>query len=171
MIEIQPVNQNSAAELSELCSTSFAEAYQGVNSKSDIKEYCEKNYSLATIKANLSNPNVKYVAAHRQSKPVGFFMLQNQGFPIVLDGNVVELKQIYVLASEFGTGLGKQLLEEVIRCARKQNKNWIWLSVSDLNTRAQSFYHKYGFESIGAAPVLEVGGGHLTATLMVLEVL
>ena len=171
MVDIHQVSENSAVELSRLCSTSFAEAYQGVNSAADIKAYCEKSYALEKIKANLGNPDVIYTMAYREKKAVGFSMIQNQVCPITLNGNAVELKQIYVLASEFGTGLGKQLLDEVIRCAREQNKNWIWLSVSDLNTGAQSFYRKHGFESVGAAPILEVGSARLHATVMKLEVL
>jgi len=166
MIEIRQVNQISEAELSELGATSFTDAYQGVNSEADINAYCEKNYSLAKIKANLSNPDVIYMAAYRENMAVGFFLIQKQDCPVTLDGNIVELKQIYVLASEFGTGLGKRLLDEVIRCARQLNKKWVWLSVSDLNTRAQSFYRKYGFEPFGSAPVLKVGNDRLPATVM-----
>ena len=170
MIEIHQVDVNSAAELAELCATSFADAYQGVNSEADIKAYCEKNYSTQTIKANLSNPGVTYKVSYREGKAVGFFMIQNQVCPVKLDDNVVELKQIYVLASEFGTGLGKQLLDEVVRCARHLDKKWVWLSVSDLNTRAQSFYLKHGFELVGAAPVLEVGNDRLPATVMAFKI-
>ena len=170
MIDIRQVNENSAAELSNLCTTSFADAYQGVNSEADIKAYCEKNYSMTKVKANLSNPDVIYKVSYREETAVGFFMIQNQICPVTLDDNAIELKQIYVLASEFGTGLGKQLLDEVIRCARQLNKKWIWLSVSDLNTRAKSFYHKHGFEPIGAAPILEVGNDRLPATVMAFEV-
>lgn len=171
MIDIRQANEYSAAELSELCATSFAEAYQGVNSEADIEAYCENNYSIATIKANLSNPDVIYLVAFRGSKAVGFILIQNKDCPITLDGNAVELKQIYVLSNEYGTGLGKQLLGEAIRRAQRLNSKWIWLSVSDLNVRAQSFYRKHGFKSLGAAPVLEVGNDRLPATVMILEVL
>ena len=169
MISIRQVDANSAAELSDLCATSFAEAYQGVNSEEDIKAYCAKNYSIPTIEANLSNPNVVYIVAYKESKAVGFFMVQNQTCPITLDGDAIELKQIYVLASEFGTGLGKQLLNEAFRRARQLNKKWIWLSVSDLNMRAHSFYRKHGFQSLGAAPILEVGSERLPATVMAIK--
>lgn len=125
MIDIRQVSEISTTELSELCASSFADAYQGVNSAADINEYCEKNYSIETIKTNLSNPNVIYKVAYRENKAVGFFMIQSQDCPNELDGNGVELKQIYVLASEFGTGLGKQLLAEAIECALKKNNKWI----------------------------------------------
>ena len=89
--------------------------------------------------------------------------------PAMVDGEAIELKQIYVLASEFGTGLGKRLLDEVFRCARRKKKSWVWLSVSDLNTRARSFYRKNGFRALGAAPVLEVGSDRLPATVMAIK--
>ncbi|MEM7562302.1 MAG: GNAT family N-acetyltransferase [Pseudomonadota bacterium] len=169
MIDIRQVDESLARELSELCANSFAGAYHGVNSQADIEAYCEKNYSIAKVKANLSNPDVLYKVSYRDSKAVGFFMVQNQQCPKELDGNVLELKQIYVLASEFGTGLGKQLLDAVIHYANQQHKKWIWLSVSDLNARAQSFYLKHGFEKMGTAPLLEVGSDRLPATLMALR--
>jgi ribosomal protein S18 acetylase RimI-like enzyme len=108
--------------------------------------------------------------AYRRDKAVGFFMIQSQVCPIPIDGNAIELKQIYVLESEFGTGLGKQLLNEVIKSVHRADKKWIWLSVSDLNLRAQSFYLKHGFKALGAAPTLEVGNDRLAATIMAREV-
>jgi ribosomal protein S18 acetylase RimI-like enzyme len=167
-IEIHQVGKSSAIELSELCATTFADAYHDVDSAADIKAYCETNYAIEKVKTNLSNPDVIYKIAYRENKAVGFFMIQNQDCPNELDGNAVELKQIYVMAGEFGSGLGKQLLDEAIQCATKKNK-WLWLSVSNKNTRAQAFYLKHGFESFGAAPVLEVGNGRLPATVMKLE--
>jgi len=169
MTSFRRADANSAAELSDLCATSFAQAYRGVNSEQNIEAYCEKNYSIPAIEANLANPDVIYMMAYDDSKAVGFFMTQTQACPIPLDGNAVELKQIYVLASEFGTGLGKQLLDEALLGARKLRTNWVWLSVSDLNTRAQSFYLKHGFEKLGAAPILEVGKDRLPATVMAIK--
>lgn len=170
MIEIRQVDVSSATELSELCKTSFFDAYKDVHSTEDISAYCEKNYSIPKIIANLSDPDVTYKMSYREGLAVGFLMLQNQVCPVKLDGNVVELKQIYVRASEFGTGLGEQLLTEVLRHARHYNKKWIWLCVSDLNTRAQSFYLKHGFKPVGVAPVLEVGNDRLPASVMTFKI-
>lgn len=169
MVTIRQVRESSAAELSELCTTSFVDAYRGVNSDVNLSTYCEKNYSKAVIEANLINPKLFYKVAYRDNKAIGFFMLHHQKCPIVLDENSIELKQIYVLAREYGTGLGKRLLDEVVRCAHQHNRNCIWLSVSDLNVRAISFYTKHGFEPIGAAATLEVGDDRLLATVMVLK--
>ena len=168
--DILGVDLPYANELSELCATSFAEAYKGVNSEADIQAYCKRHYSIAVIKSNLSNPDMTYRVAFRKGKAVGFFLVKNQSCPLTLDGGAVELKQIYVLASEFGTGLGKQLLHDAIRHVHDAGKAWIWLSVSDLNHRASAFYLKHGFSALGVAPQLEVGDDCLPATIMAREV-
>ena len=166
MIDIGQVDPSSAAELSKLCTITSADAYRGVNSDDDIKAYCERNYSAATIAANLSNPDVIYKVAYRECKAVGFLMIHDHDCPTPLDGKALELRQVYVLASEFGGGIGKLLLDEVVQCARHLQKDWVWLCVSDVNKRAISFYEKNGFEVFGTAPALEVGSRRLSASVM-----
>lgn len=170
MIDIRQVDEDAVEELAELCSASFVDAYREVHSELDINTYCEKHYATSVISVNLSSPEIIYRVAYRDGNAVGYYMLQTQVCPDYLTGEMVELKQIYMLASEYGTGLGTQLLYEVIRNAQQLNKQWLWLCVSDLNTRAQRFYMKHGFSPLGVAPVLKVGEERLSATVMALEI-
>lgn len=78
----------------------------------------------------------------------------------------MELKQIYILAHHYGTGLGRQLYNDAIKRAQGMGKTWLWLSVSDINDRAKSFYAKLGFEAVGAGPTFEVGTDRLTSTTL-----
>ena len=83
-----------------------------------------------------------------------------------LDGESSELKQIYILSSEYGTGLGKFLFESASEVARNAGRKWLWLSVSDINYRAQAFYKKLDFQSIGPGSAFEVGTDQLSSTIM-----
>ncbi len=166
MLEIHDAGSESAAELSALCARSFAEAYRGMIGERDIAAYCEKHYSRAAIEAALADPDVIYTLAYRDGEAVGFARIQPRACPEIPDPGGIELKQIYLLASEFGQGTGKRLLGAVFHRARKLNFNLIWLSVADSNSRARSFYRKNGFEALAAAPKLEVGSERLPATLM-----
>jgi GNAT superfamily N-acetyltransferase len=56
----------------------------------------------------------------------------------------LELYAIYVLASQFGTGLGHRLIEAAIADAPA----YLW--VFEANPRAQTFYAKHGFEPDGS---------------------
>lgn len=56
----------------------------------------------------------------------------------------LELYAIYVLASQFGTGLGHRLIEAAIA----DEPAYLW--VFEANARAQAFYAKHGFEPDGS---------------------
>jgi hypothetical protein len=80
----------------------------------------------------------------RGAAATGHTTVKNHPCPVALDGASAELKQLYVLPSEFGT----------------------WLAVADSNTRAQAFYRKHGFAPVGAGPTFEVGAESVSSTLM-----
>jgi ribosomal protein S18 acetylase RimI-like enzyme len=86
------------------------------------------------------------------------------------DGKSSELKQIYVLASEYGTGLGRSLYEHAIDTVRAAGSAWVWLNVSDINYRAQAFYSKLGFQKLGVGPVFQVGSERLASSLLARKV-
>lgn len=93
-------------------------------------------------------------------------MIKDNACPAALEGKSVELKQIYVLESGYGQGLGKLLFKDAMKAARGLNAHWLWLSVSDINHRAQAFYKKLGFEVAGTGPTFNVGSDRLTSTVM-----
>jgi diamine N-acetyltransferase len=57
-------------------------------------------------------------------------------------GDKVEIETLYVLPRLHGAGLGKQLLEQVLKSPHKN----FWLSTWELNHKAIGFYKKFGFE-------------------------
>ncbi|MEM7707820.1 MAG: GNAT family N-acetyltransferase [Pseudomonadota bacterium] len=170
MTEICEVDTNAAVELATLCIESFAEAYRGVHSDASIKTYCDEHYAVEKVRAQLADPAIAYRVAYRDDRAVGFLMTREGACPIALLGGSLELKQIYVRASEFGAGLGPRLLTESLRQASVLGKKWLWLSVSDLNARAQAFYEKHNFEAVGTGPLFQVGEDQLSSTLMAREV-
>lgn len=61
----------------------------------------------------------------------------------------MEISRIYVVNTAISTGIGKALMEECIQVAIQKNKEVIWLGVWEHNTRAISFYKKFGFIQFG----------------------
>ena len=61
------------------------------------------------------------------------------------DRAVMELKQLYLRGSHFGTGVADILMEWAIDTARSLNMDDVVLSVYSDNPRAQRFYQRYGF--------------------------
>lgn len=101
---------------------------------------------------------------------MGFYLVKHHACPIALEGRSSELKQIYTLSSEYGSGVGKLLFEDCVQRIRENQASWVWLAVSNINYRAQAFYLKLGFEAIGDGPTLSVGADQLTSTIMKLNI-
>ncbi len=156
--------------MSELRSPTFEEAYRDGHSSDDILTYCQSNYSLREVITTLQDDRVVCKLAYKKGVPVGFFLLKHHNCPILLKEDSSELKQIYVLSSEYGGGMGRLLFDDAITCTNNANSSWIWLLVPDSNQRAQSFYRKRKFESIGIGPELIVGTDRLPSTIMALKV-
>lgn len=171
MIELRRVDPGFSPRLVELWATTFEQAYGEEHSDENIRTYCTVNYTSDAAETVLSDPKVVCKVAFDSRTALGFYLIKHDACPMPLNGGSSELKQIYILASEYGSGVGKLLFEDALDCVRSAERSWIWLSVSDRNLRAQSFYRKQDFISLGKGPVFEVGTDRLSSTIMGRELL
>lgn len=165
-LELRDAGPDFAADLVELWTLTFREAYASAHSDDDIRAYCATNFTRDAARAALSDERTLCRIAVADGAPVGFFIVVHRACPAPLDGTSSELKQIYVRASVYGSGVGRALLGDAIERVRARQRSWIWLAVSDRNARAQAFYRRQSFAPVGAGPVLVVGADRLTSTLM-----
>ncbi|MEO1148862.1 MAG: GNAT family N-acetyltransferase [Cyanobacteria bacterium J06638_22] len=170
MYAFRKVGVESADVLIKLWTETFAQAYHDIHSLENIRAYCAQNYSAGDATAMLSSDQVDCIIAYREEVPVGYYLLKYQPCPMQLDGASSELKQIYILASEYGTGLGRALAEHAFGIARRAGSKWIWLCVSNANYRAQKFYKRLNFEPVAPGPILVVGTDKLSSTIMALRI-
>ena len=166
MNQISNVGLEFANDLVHLWTATFNQAYADVHGRENIQAYCSENFTLDQAKAALSDDGTVCSVYFRDGKPTGFCLLKHDACPLFLEGGSSEIKQIYVLANEYGSGAGQSLLRHACDVVHSAGHRWIWLSVSDLNYRAQSFYKKNGFVPIGSGPIFEVGSERLKSTIM-----
>lgn len=160
------VDVKAADTLAKLWVETFTQAYTDVHTPENIHAYCAANFSTAHAHTELSDPKTECVIANNHGTPVGFTLLKHHACPVELKGLSSELKQIYILADQYGAGLGKTLYNAALDSLRTQNRKWVWLYVSDINHRAKAFYQKLGFEDMGTGPIFEVGTDRLSSTLL-----
>ncbi|MEO1210671.1 MAG: GNAT family N-acetyltransferase [Cyanobacteria bacterium J06638_20] len=170
MYALRKVGVESADILVNLWAETFTQAYSDIHSLENIRAYCDQNYSAEDATTILSSDQFDCIIAYREEVPVGYYLLKYQPCPTQLDGASSELKQIYILASEYGTGLGRMLAEHAFDIARKADSQWIWLCVANFNYRAQKFYKKLNFEPVAPGPILVVGTNELSSTIMTLRI-
>jgi ribosomal protein S18 acetylase RimI-like enzyme len=63
--------------------------------------------------------------------------------------NPVELVRLYVSREWLGRGIGEQLMRACIDVARQLGHETLWLGVWEHNGRAQAFYRKWDFRTVG----------------------
>ena len=170
MYAFRKVGPESVDILVYLWSETFTQAYRNVHSPENIRAYCAKHYSPKDAAAMLSDGQFDCTIASRENAPVGYYILKYRQCPAQLEGTACELKQIYILSSEYGNGLGRMLFEHACDVARQGSYQWIWLCVADTNDRAQRFYKKLHFEPIAPGPMLVVGTDRLSSTIMTLRI-
>jgi len=169
MLDISILAKEDAPLLSEIQSKTFKQAYSDVHSTADIDQYCASNFSIAKALALLDSGQHLCKSIARHGEVVGFYTVNFQDSPVRLSGASAELKQIYVLANNYGLGIGKRLLDDVLMETKERRYQWLWLAVSDLNVRARSFYRKLGFEEVGTGPIFEVGNDRLSSSILARE--
>jgi GNAT superfamily N-acetyltransferase len=102
------------------------------------------------IDPDLADPAAVYAAvwvAVFDRDVVGSIALRDLG------ANTLELKRMYLRASQRGRGLGRQLLETALGWARENGAVLIRLDTSERMETAQRLYETYGFERVpGEAP-------------------
>ncbi len=166
-MELKKVDVSFANQLVDLWVSTFYQAYSDKHTMENMKSYTDRVYTLGAAKDVLRSDVQDCIVAFEDEKEVGFYLNKYCPCPVMdKDEKSVELKQIYILPDQFGTGLGKTLLEHAYETARKADAKNIWLVVVDINERARLFYLKQGFVEIGEGPILEIGSDHLTSKYM-----
>lgn len=139
-----PVKQD-AAELAALHVRTWQEAY-GYLLPADFftQEYSNGRRALWDRLLADEDPALRRVVAERDGQIVGFALA---GAPLPAEGQEhvreLQLYSLYVLASEYGRGVGRELLEAVLG----SEPAMLW--VANQNPRAIAFYRKHGFELDG----------------------
>jgi diamine N-acetyltransferase len=143
---------SDAAALSELGRTTFVDTFAHLYSPENLSLFLKETYSEAQVAAEIINPLRRIYVAEKNSQMVGYCKLSLE---ISLadaaaewqDG--IEIKQLYVLSSQFGAGTSTALMNWALDQAVHLNAPSMILSVWTENYRAQRFYQRFGFAAIG----------------------
>jgi len=94
---------------------------------------------------NLSDSNVYYLVAEKDSTIVGFISLHVQHI-LHHSKPTCELQELNIVPELRGFGVGSQLMKEAERIARSLNLEEIELTTRIYREKTQDFYRKLGYE-------------------------
>jgi len=139
-----------AALLSELGARTFSETFAADNTSEDMATYIATSFNVARQTAELDDPASIFLIAEVDGHAAGYAKLHNGEPETCVEGpNPVELVRLYVLRDWLGRGIGEQLMRACLDEARQAGHETIWLGVWERNGRAQAFYRKWNFRTIG----------------------
>lgn len=139
-----------AGLLSELGARTFSETFAVDNTPEDLAAYVEASFSVAQQTAELEDPGSTFLIAEVDGRAAGYAKLHDGAPENGVEGaNPVELVRLYVSREWLGRGMGEQLMRACIDEARHAGHETIWLGVWERNERAQAFYRKWNFRTVG----------------------
>lgn len=141
---------DDAALLSELGARTFSDTFAVDNTPEDLAAYLAANFNVAQQTAELEDPGSTFLIAEVDGRAAGYAKLHDgEADQSVAGANPVELVRLYVSREWLGRGIGEQLMRACINAAQQAGHEILWLGVWEHNARAQAFYRKWNFRTVG----------------------
>ena len=99
-------------------------------------------WSPEVLKSEITGENKRYIVAKLENKIIGFC-------GIMINFDEIEIMNIVVKKSYRGKGIGKALLNEIIKKSQDVNCKNIFLEVNEKNIPAIKMYESAGFKQVG----------------------
>ena len=149
-VQIRRATRADANLLAELGARTFKETFAADNTVEDMSAYVASHFYVEQQTAELDHPSSTFFIAEVDGVPAGYAKLHAGEPPDgIEDTNSIELVRLYAAQEWHGRGVGQELMRECLDEARKLGYQTIWLGVWERNARAQSFYKKWDFRSVG----------------------
>ncbi|PTD17651.1 GNAT family N-acetyltransferase [Sphingomonas fennica] len=151
---IRPAHAGDAAALSDLAVTTFFETFvEGFGipyPPADRDAYVAEKLAPAIFAARIADADHGVWVAEQGGVAIGFAVAGPCGLPHAdVAAGDMELKQLYLLRSAQGLGLGGRMLETALGWMEARQPAAIWIGVWSGNLKAQRLYTALGFEKAG----------------------
>ena len=104
-----------------------------------------KNNDNDSYKQALHQPNFWFLVAEIDHTLIGFITFSKR-WVVRYPKPIVEVEEFYVSPSSRRQGIGTQLMNEVIKTAKQENCQYIFLASSKDRLPAHKFYHTFKFD-------------------------
>ncbi len=139
-----------AAKLELLGQATFLTAFAYDHPGDALVTHCRDQHSSAFYAAWAdSADHALWLIETELGAPIGYAALTPPALDIPVADGDLELKRIYTLTGWQNAGLGRRLMDAVTAEARLRGAKRLYLCVYEINTAAQRFYARLGFERVG----------------------
>jgi ribosomal protein S18 acetylase RimI-like enzyme len=155
MLTVRPATAADTVELARIAAVTFPLACPPSSTEIRQADHIAKWLSRERFAEYLADPERVLLIAEVAGVAAGYTMLVfgEPADPDVIASlriaPTVELSKCYVLPDHHGQGVAKALMAASLDVARTRGTAGVWLGVNNENARAQRFYSKSGFETVG----------------------
>jgi GNAT superfamily N-acetyltransferase len=145
------VSVADAARLAEFGARTFRETFAAYNSDADMRAHLGASFGAEMQRREIEDPaNDSLALVDAAGRWLGFAQLRiGSSAPGVPPAGSIELWRFYVDQPWHGRGVAAALMAGTKQRAVERGATWLWLGVWERNPRAQAFYRKHGFETVG----------------------
>jgi len=121
-------------------------------SPSDLETYLAGPLSVSSIQADIENALMRIIVAvsPEDQNIIGVAQLVTGTTESYLKGTKpIELRRIYVDENHHGKGVANALIDSTAALSVDEGYDTMWLGVWENNPKAQRFYEKMGFHTVG----------------------
>jgi diamine N-acetyltransferase len=159
-MDIRIAGPADAAALSEIASATFPLACPPHTTQQAIDDFITNNFTVTRFDGYLIDPDRVLFLAEEHGEAIGYAMLilaepsdPNVKASITLRPTA-ELSKLYVRPGHHGGGVSIALVDAAVESARAAGRTGMWLGVNNENARANRFYEKNGFTTVGVKKFL-----------------
>ena len=140
--------RHDAAAIDTIFRTSFCDTFAHLYSAEDLGLFLAK-FTREAWEGELDDPAYAFLLAEAGGEAVGYVKLGPLVLPVEAGADANELRQIYVVKGQHGSGIGAALMDWALGEAKARGAGTLYLTVYTDNHRAKRFYERYGFVVVG----------------------
>ena len=158
-VRVDPATAADLVELADVAAATFPLACPPSAAAEDVDAFIVATLSASRFGQYLADPGRVVLTATDADRVIGYTMLVRRAYISGVDADVppsvtprpaVELSKMYVMPDWHGSGAAGLLMRAGITWAEAGGARAVWLGVNQGNQRAQRFYRKHGFDTVGA---------------------
>lgn len=147
---IRPAASSDASLLAGLGAQAFHDAFAADMPEEDLAAYLAASFTSDVLAAQIADKLVFFLIAESAGEAIGYACLYPAEPPSSVTGpDPIQLARLYLLKAWYGRGVGSSLMKACLSEARRRGYRTMWLSSWEVNSRANSFYYKWGFQPVG----------------------
>ncbi|EST10745.1 GNAT family N-acetyltransferase [Sporolactobacillus laevolacticus] len=160
MLKIIRATLNNVNDIGFVHAMSWKKAYQGIVPQPYLDQLTPESRA-AFFKKVISMSKHEFYLAYLSELPIGMMSI-GKSRDDDLDDHAGEVSAIYLMSDYWGKGYGRQMMDFAVNRLKSQSYQAVTLWVFEDNSRARTFYEKFGYVFDGKKEEVDIGGKLLT---------